>query len=192
MPLKWAGVVIPVGSAYSDAFGSLNQGPRSASFSALSAPIRYKEVTCPIGAVDGNTAIAPFHEAYPVPECYVQRLPFPLPSDDVCSDTVYRQDFYPRDERDTVRSTLAAARNVQVSKQEARRTEVPLGKNGFTMLPVSKWRSDTQANFIGHTLDIRGDRERAEALKVVTSGPTASAGAVTASRMKPRSASALA
>ena len=110
----------------------------------------------------------------------------------MCSDTVYRQDFYPRDERETVRSTRDAARNIQITKQEARRTEVPLGANGFTMLPAAKWKSDTQANFIGHTLDIRGDRERAEALKVVTSGPTASAGAVTASLMKPRSVSALA
>jgi len=39
--------------------------------------ILLQEVTCPIGAVNPHTAIAPFREAYPVPECYVKvRLTF--------------------------------------------------------------------------------------------------------------------
>ena len=199
MPLQWAGVIVPSGSTYSDSFGSINQqGSRFATAGLLSGPIRYKEVTCPIGAVDKHTAMAPFHEVYPVPECYVQTLPFPLSSDAACSDTVYRQDFFRRDDKDTIRSARDAARNMEMTKKEARRTEIPLGKHGFDMLPSENWRSDKQANFVEHTVDIRGDRERAESLKVVTSGPTASAGAVTASHMTarpphpPRSVSALA
>ena len=61
--------------------------------------------------------MAPFRAHYPVPECYVQTLPFPLPSDDVCSDTTYRQDFYAREVEDTLRSTRDAARNIQITKQ---------------------------------------------------------------------------
>jgi hypothetical protein len=39
--------------------------------SAQSGPVKYREVTCPIGAVNPHTALVPFREAYPVPECYV-------------------------------------------------------------------------------------------------------------------------
>ena len=51
VPLKWAGVIVPGGSSYSDAYGSLITR-RPASASLQSGPIKYKEVTCPIGAVD--------------------------------------------------------------------------------------------------------------------------------------------
>ncbi len=92
----------------------------------------------------------------------------------------------PRTTEDTLRSTRDAYSNIEITKKVARRTEVPLGKHGFDMLPSADWRTQKQATFITHPLDIRGDRMRAEALKVVTSGPTASTGAVTASHMKPR------
>jgi hypothetical protein len=76
--------------------------------------------------------------------------------------------------------------------QEARRTEIPFGAKGIDMLPTAQWNSDKQANYVEHPLDIKGDRERAECMKVFTSGPTASTGAVTASHPKPRGAAATA
>ncbi len=71
VPLKYcvAGTG-PVASTYSDAFGSLAGGMARRPRSALTGPVRIREVTCPIGAVNPHTALAPFRHKYPVPECY--------------------------------------------------------------------------------------------------------------------------
>ncbi len=186
VPLKWSSSAAePAISSYSDFFG--RPGMTRFSGSQMSA-VRYKEITCPIGAVDKHTALTPFRALYPVPNCYVQTLPFPRPDEDETTNTIYRRDFYARPEKDTLRSNRDAAWNMDVARKVTLKSEIPLGKNGFGTL--HKWQSEHQAEYVGHVVDIRGDRERAEALKVCTSGPTASTGAVTASHMRPRAATA--
>ncbi|GAX76536.1 hypothetical protein CEUSTIGMA_g3982.t1 [Chlamydomonas eustigma] len=185
VPLKQVGAsLLPNSSSYEESFGT--PGLKRNEGGAQHQAVRYKETTCPMGAVNKHTAIAPFRSVYPVPECYVQTLPFPLPSDDITSDTIYRQDFYARDEADTLRSMRDAATTTSYSKKGTLKSEIPLGKYGFNTVRSLDWKSEYGGNYVPLKLDIQGDRQRAAALKIMTIGPTASTGAVTASHRKPK------
>lgn len=94
--MAWPGfLATSTRSAYADAYGTVGHAdaPRPASGSKQYQPIRIKETTCPMGAVNPVTAIAKQRTAFSVAEGYVQRLDFPQPYDD---KTVYRTDFYSR------------------------------------------------------------------------------------------------
>jgi hypothetical protein len=184
VPMKWAlGMTEPIISAYVDAYGSPGMR-RLSSADTQHKPIKYKEVTAPIGSVNPHTALVPARAAYPVPQCYVQTIPFPQTSEDVTSDTIYRQDFYARSQEDTLRSMRDASTMLSDLKKVTLKSDIPLGKHGMTMKSSKDWVSEHHGEYRTFVVDIKGDRERAEALKAITSGPTASTGAVTASHRK--------
>ncbi|KAG1674204.1 hypothetical protein FOA52_013824 [Chlamydomonas sp. UWO 241] len=189
VPLSWPGCSSTLTTAYKDAFGgaSADGEPRPASSKQYQA-IRIPETTCPIGAVDFNTCrLAPERAAYPVPASYTTRLAFPQPSDD---KTTYRSDFFRRGDADTVRTQADMAWQAGLSKAAALRTGVPFGDKGFSAMASKDWRSDYQANLVGHTVDIKTDRLRAAALKASLGGPTATGGALTRDHPKPKGAEA--
>jgi hypothetical protein len=100
VPLKWSvgAVAGPATSAYADAFGGKVGRARPSSALLSSAPIRYREFTCPFGAVNVHTAIAPVTEAVPVPEGFLTGRAggqaFPLAP----GHTAYRGDFAARNQ----------------------------------------------------------------------------------------------
>jgi len=181
LPLKWAvAAAVPVTTSYVDAYGSLSGGARASSAGGLSRPIRYREVTCPIGAVNPHTAMAPDRPVYPIPECYLRSPPFPQGPGDVTMETLHRATFKARAPEDVERSLRAAAEQTVAAHKMALKSSLPLGKNGIALLESRGWVSDYDDNYVPHRLDVAGDYARAQGLKTFLTGPTASAGRLTA------------
>mmetsp|Transcript_23489 Transcript_23489/g.51554 ORF Transcript_23489/g.51554 Transcript_23489/m.51554 type:complete len:728 (-) Transcript_23489:764-2947(-) len=191
VPLQWsAASIAPVSTAYEDAFGGLSQiggSPRRA-LSASAGPIKYREVTCPIGAVNKHTAMAPIRDVYAVPECYVQKLPFPMPNGDVTMDTTNRITFAPRAEADVMRSMAAAAEMTEQSKKRLYKSTIPLGKNGLVTTGSDQWKSEVADNYVKHMVDLEADKARAAGLKKYLNGPTAATGKLTATHAEANAA----
>lgn len=191
LPIKWAVAGTgPTISAYVDAYGApgISGGQASAlGRHNLTKPVKYKEVTCPIGAVNPHTALAPERAVYPVPQAYVTGPPaFPMgQGSDSMMETLHRATYAPRNEEDVRRSLAAAAEQTALAHAMAQKSTLPLGKNALGLLPSKNWCSDYDSNFVTHKIDVAADYERAQGLKAYLSGPTASAGRLTAKARQP-------
>lgn len=193
LPIKWACAAgLAHTSTYAQAFGSLAGGAgRRLASAGAAVPVRYKEVTCPIGAVNPVTAMAPARSAYPVPECFTTTKPFPQGPGDATMATISRSSFATRDPTDVARTLRASMEATARAKADGSKSTIALGKGAMCLLPSSDWKSEKQENYKQHTgVDIAGDAARAAALKALMSGPTASAGKLTAKHPERRAAPA--
>lgn len=183
VPLKWSvnATAGPQLSTYIETYGGSKYGAgRARPSSALfrNQTVRYKEVTCPIGSVNPHTAMAPFRSAYPVPEGFTQALDFPQSEGDATMSTTYRMGYAPRDQDAVVRTLKAAAQLTEISHKALLRSTLPLGRNGVNIMGPGEWVSEAKEEFVKHKMDVQGDYERAQALKKLFNGPTASVGKV--------------
>lgn len=168
----------PLLSTYLETYGGAKVGAgrqRPSSAPYKTQPIKYREVTCPFGAVNPHTAMADFRPAYPVPEGFLRASQFPQPGQDA---TMYRLAYGPRDPEAVSRSLHAAAEMTQASHKALLRSTLPLGRNGINMVGPADWVTEHAAEFVPHALDVRGAYESAQALKAAFTGPTASVGKV--------------
>ncbi len=99
--------------------------------------------------------------------------------------TVYRGSFAPRAPEDVLRSIHASLEITAKSKAMSHKSTLPMGKNAMSMLEPAQWVSEAHEHYVPHANDITGDRERAEGLKRLLGGPTASAGRLTAAHPVP-------
>uniref|UniRef100_A0A7S3VIK8 Uncharacterized protein n=1 Tax=Dunaliella tertiolecta TaxID=3047 RepID=A0A7S3VIK8_DUNTE len=168
IPIKWATGSGAISSSYIDAFGSPGLTGVRSSFdtkkdhTSPTKPLRYKEVTCPIGAVNPHTAIAPFREAYPVPECYVQDKEFPTPQGDSTMQTHYRSTFGPQSKETMERVQKSAAESNALCRAALLRSELPLGKGGFQTLHSKDWVSEYDKQYQKNEASMTGDYAAAQ------------------------------
>ncbi|KAJ9514803.1 hypothetical protein QJQ45_028477 [Haematococcus lacustris] len=189
VPLNWAVAAnLSPCSTYQGAYGSLGAGagpPRRISSAGKFGPqrkLKFREVSCPMGAVNPVTALAPARNAYPVPECYVRTKPFNQPSDGVMLQSTHALTFAPREEADVLRAWNANVRNASAVRASLTRPTLPLGAHtGINLAGSKQWQSDYDANFTRHNIDVRGNYEQAKGTRKVLNGPTASTGRATVS-----------
>lgn len=187
VPLQWSVGATggPLQSAYTDTFGGRGAG-RARPNSALlrTEPVKYREVTCPIGAVNPHTAMAPLRTAYPVPESFLGTtisggtgsIPFPQRR----GDTVYRSEFAPRDAAD-VHATLAAqAALTEQAGKALQKSTLPMGpKNGINLVGPAEWLSEMKDEYVPYADNyVKSNADTRVSMRVMFNGPTASAGKV--------------
>eukprot|EP00198_Chlamydomonas_reinhardtii_P008874 XP_001698211.1 flagellar associated protein [Chlamydomonas reinhardtii] len=147
-------------------------------------PVKYREVTCPIGAVNPHTAMAPLRTAYPVPESFLGAtisggtgsIPFPQRR----GDTVYRSEFAPRDAAD-VHATLAAqAALTEQAGKALQKSTLPMGpKNGINLVEPADWLSEMKDEYVPYADNyVKSNADTRVSMRVMFNGPTASAGKV--------------
>ncbi|KAJ9514309.1 hypothetical protein QJQ45_012341 [Haematococcus lacustris] len=155
VPLNWAVAAnLSPCSTYQGAYGSLGAGagpPRRISSAGKFGPqrkLKFREVSCPMGAVNPVTALAPARSAYPVPECYVRTKPFNQPNDGVMLQSTHALTFAPREEADVLRAWNANVRNASAVRASLTRPTLPLGAHtGINLAGSKQWQSDYDANF---------------------------------------------
>ncbi|GFR52674.1 hypothetical protein Agub_g15298 [Astrephomene gubernaculifera] len=182
-PLTWPhGRTGPEISHYTETFGGGKIGvdrarPNSAMYKA--SPIKYVDASCPYGMVNPYTAAAPLRAAYPVPAGFVAPATaiFPQPK----GDTVYRNEFAPRDTADLLVQLRAAANLAENQRKMLDRGSIPMGpRTGVNLVPSSTWISEAKDSYVQYEVNLRDPHERAQAMRTMFSGPTASAGKMTA------------
>ncbi|KXZ52604.1 hypothetical protein GPECTOR_9g649 [Gonium pectorale] len=184
-PLTWpSGQVGPSLSTYVEDFGGAKIGagharPNSALWRVQ--PIKPVDASTPYGAVNPHTAAAPLRGAYPVPEGFLHSglSTFPPPQ----GMTTNRAEFAPRDTSDLVAQLRAATALAENGRKTLERSTLPLGpKTGVNLIPSAKWVSENHDEYVQHQVDHREPFQRAEAMRTMFSGPTASAGKVAGAR----------
>ncbi|KAG2488316.1 hypothetical protein HYH03_013166 [Edaphochlamys debaryana] len=183
VPLQWATTTVgPKMSTYLDHFGGAKyatgrERPNSALFKTQ--PVVYREVTCPIGAVNPHTAMAPERAAYPVPEGFLGKTYTygKFPQDQ--ADTTYRVEFAPRDAGDVAAKLGRQATLATIGRNTLLRGTIPLGpRNGCNLVPPADWISEMKDEYVPYDADPRGQYEQAQRVKAMFCGPTASVGKV--------------
>eukprot|EP00798_Chlamydomonas_sp_ICE-L_P026070 gene26070-11773_t len=170
LPIKWAGMSGNTTSAYTDQFKTI----RPERFKA----VKQLEACAPIGAVNYRTSFTAVTRcAYPINQSMVQKREFTAPSNRL------RQGHVPYVAEDHKRATKEAAdlcRNTRMNHQNG---QVPLGRNGITLMKPSQWKSEHVESYVPlpscYTSDDRA--EQAKNLKAIWEGPTASTGRCTRS-----------
>ncbi|KAG2441694.1 hypothetical protein HXX76_003310 [Chlamydomonas incerta] len=187
VPLQWSvgATSGPMQSAYTDTFGGRGVG-RARPNSALlrTEPVKYREVTCPIGAVNPHTAMAPLRTAYPVPESFLGAtiaggtgsIPFPQRR----GDTVYRSEFAPRDAADVTASLAAQAALTEQAGKALQKSTLPMGpKNGVNLVAPGDWLSEMKDEYVPYADNyVKSNADTRVSMRVMFNGPTASAGKV--------------
>lgn len=92
-------------------------------------------------------------------------------------------------EQDTgkVAQLAAAARSASAhARMHGGRSTLPMGRNALCLVQPKDWKSDHQTNYVAHHTDVAGDYARAQELKRLLGGPTASGGRLTAGHPEPK------
>ncbi len=149
-----------------------------------SSPAPTQEVTCPFGAVNAHTAMAPERGGYAVPDSFLATSltngPHAFPQRP--GMTTYRGDFAQREEQDVARSIRAAQELTEQSHKALLRSTLPLGRNAPGLVQPSQWISEMKDEYVERPgaagASLRANVEQAEGLRAMFNGPTASVGKV--------------
>ncbi|KAG2451867.1 hypothetical protein HYH02_003643 [Chlamydomonas schloesseri] len=187
VPLQWSVGATggPLQSAYTDTFGGRGAG-RVRPNSALlrTAPVKYHCPTCPIGAVNPHTAMAPMRSAYPVPESFLGAtmaggtgsIAFPQHA----GQTVYRSEYAPRDAAAVTATLAAQAALTEQAGKQLQKSTLPMGpKNGINLVGPVDWCSEMKDEYVPHATNyVTSNADTRVSMRVMFNGPTASVGKV--------------